>query len=381
MHKAIELTCELIKRPSITPDDQGCQTLLANRLKPLGFYIESMPFADTHNLWAKIGNNNGPNLLFAGHTDVVATGPLSAWHSPPFSPTLTADGMLYGRGAADMKSGLAAMIIATENFLNQHSNFNGSLSFLITSDEEGPATHGTQQVLQELIKKRGENIDYCILGEPSSTESTGDTIKHGRRGSLSGQITIYGKQGHVAYPHLANNPLHQCLNALQQLSTQHWDTASADFPATSLQITRIHGGESQARNVTPAHVYIDFNLRFSNQITDKQIQEQVYNILDTNNLSYNIDWQINGQPFLTTDTSFINKIKDAVTQATRISPQLSTAGGTSDGRFIAPYGISVVELGVPNKTIHQVNECVHSQDIIMLSAIYEAVLEKILAKK
>ncbi|ODN41840.1 succinyl-diaminopimelate desuccinylase [Piscirickettsia litoralis] len=378
MHKAIELTCELIKRESITPNDQGCQELLASRLKKLGFTTESMPFGDTQNLWARKGNST-PLIVFAGHTDVVPTGPLSAWDTPPFNPTLADNGMLYGRGAADMKSGLAAMITATENFLARHPTHPGAIGFLITSDEEGPATHGTQKVLQELAK-RGEKIDYCLLGEPSSSEYSGDTIKHGRRGSLSGQLTIQGKQGHVAYPQLADNPLHQCLNALQQLTSYSWDQETADFPATTLQITRINGGDNKARNVIPGQANIDFNLRFSNQITHEKIQDKIHCILDENYLDYQINWQINGHPFLTKDEYFINTIKKSVESTIGKHPILSTAGGTSDGRFIAPYGISVVELGVPNKSIHQVNECVHTDDIISLTKIYESILAQILIK-
>lgn len=370
MHDVIALTKELINRRSVTPEDAGCQALMAARLAPLGFAIESMVFHDTTNMWARKGNK-GPLLCFAGHTDVVPSGPESNWDTPPFEAT-EKDEYLFGRGAADMKGSLAAMLIATESFIAKHPAHKGSIAFLITSDEEGPFINGTTKVI-DTLEARNEKIDYCIVGEPSSTEMVGDVVKNGRRGSLTGDLVIKGIQGHVAYPHLASNPVHNAAPALAELASTHWDNGNEFFPPTSFQISNIHAGTG-AGNVIPGHLEVCFNFRFSTEVTDQQLIQRVLDILNKHQLEFEINWTFNGQPFLTAEGDLVEATRSAIRSCTGRDTELSTAGGTSDGRFIAPTGAQVVELGPVNATIHKVNECVRMDDLVVLSDIYEAVL-------
>jgi len=370
----VTLACDLISRPSVTPDDAGCQDLLADRLAPLGFMIERLRYGDVDNIWLRRGNR-GPVLTFAGHTDVVPTGPEDRWDSPPFTPTFK-DGYLYGRGAADMKGSLAAMITAIERFLAKHPGHKGSIALLITSDEEGPAVNGTQKVM-ETLEGRNEKIDWCIVGEPSSTEKTGDVVKNGRRGSLTGELTVKGHQGHVAYPHLADNPIHRATPALTELAASVWDEGNAFFPATSFQISNIHAGTG-AGNVIPGELDVMFNFRFSTEQTDQQLRERTDAILQNHNLEYDLNWTLFGQPFLTSEGPLIDATVEAIRDITGMDTQLLTTGGTSDGRYIAPTGTQVVELGPCNATIHQVNECVKADDLDILSNIYEQVLVNLL---
>lgn len=362
----IELACELISRPSVTPEDAGCQELFKERLARLDFVNETMIFEDTTNLWSRRGTN-GPVFCFAGHTDVVPAGNLELWNSPPFEPTIV-NNMLFGRGAADMKGSLAAMLIATERFVTYHPDHQGSIAFLLTSDEEGPFINGTTRVI-DTLEARNEKITYCIVGEPSSSHQIGDVVKNGRRGSISGEIDIIGKQGHVAYPEHVNNPIHLAMPALAELSQTHWDTGNQYFPETSFQLSNIQSGTG-ATNVVPGHLKAWFNLRYSTELTDELIVNKVHEILDKHQLEYTIKWTYNGKPFITEPGTLVESVSKAIIKMTGSAPELSTSGGTSDGRFIAPTGAQVIELGPCNNTIHQVNECVSCEDLRVLTDIY-----------
>ncbi|MBJ7550700.1 succinyl-diaminopimelate desuccinylase [Marinomonas ostreistagni] len=372
----LELALDLISRPSVTPEDAGCQDLMIERLEKIGFKIERMPFGDVKNFYAKRGSD-GPNLCFAGHTDVVPTGPESEWKVSPFKPEII-DGVLFGRGAADMKGSLAAMVTAVENFVAEHPNHNGQISFLITSDEEGPFVDGTTRVVDALMA-REEKVDWCIVGEPSSTKTLGDIIKNGRRGSFSGDLTIYGKQGHVAYPHLAVNPIHLASPALAEFASTKWDDGNDFFPPTSFQVSNIHAGTG-ATNVVPGKLNAQFNFRFSSELTFDDLKGKVTDILDKHELKYDVEWTYNGLPFLTKPGELVDAIVDAVQNTVDITPELSTSGGTSDGRFIAKMGTQVVELGPINATIHQINECVDAESLNQLSLIYQRILTNLMAK-
>lgn len=375
MRDVIELTKNLVARPSVTPEDAGCQTLMQDLLAPLGFINEAMIFDDTTNLWARKGTQ-APVFCFAGHTDVVPTGPVDKWKHDPFLPT-EENGMLYGRGTADMKASLAAMLVATERFVVDHPDHKGSIAFLITSDEEGPFINGTTRVI-DTLEARNEKIDYCIVGEPSSTEVTGDVIKNGRRGSLTANLTVKGIQGHVAYPHLVKNPIHLLAPALAELAQTHWDDGNDFFPATSMQISNITGGTG-ATNVVPGTVNLLFNFRYSTEVTAEQLQEKVYEILNRHELEYDIQWTFNGLPFLTAEGSLVEACVKSIQEVLGITTELSTAGGTSDGRFIAPTGAQVVELGPENATIHKLNECVSIDNVRKLENVYYDILVKLLA--
>lgn len=372
----LQLTCDLIQQPSVTPEDADCQNIMATRLAAIGFQIEWLKFGDVTNLWARKGDQ-GPLFVFAGHTDVVPTGPESNWSTPPFSPTIR-DGMLYGRGAADMKGSLAAMVVACENFIAEHPDHTGSIAFLITSDEEGPAVDGTVKVV-EVLEKRNEKIDWCLVGEPSSTNQVGDVVKNGRRGSLGGLLTIKGVQGHVAYPHLAENPIHKGAPALAELASEVWDQGNRYFPATSFQISNIHSGTG-ASNVIPGDMQVQFNFRFSTELTAEEIQQRTSAILDKHGLQYELEWNLSGKPFLTEAGKLVEASQHAIQQITGLATELSTAGGTSDGRFIAPTGAQVVELGPCNATIHKVDECVAIDDLDQLTAIYTQILTHLLTE-
>ena len=369
----LELAMELIRRRSITPEDAGCQNLLAERLERLGFRVERLRFGEVDNLWARLGDD-APLFAFAGHTDVVPPGPVERWQSPPFEPTLQ-DGCLYGRGAADMKGSIAAMVTACERFLAT-SRPAGSIAFLITSDEEGPAVDGTVKVI-EFLEKRDEKIDWCLVGEPTCAERLGDTLKNGRRGSLGGRLRVFGKQGHIAYPHLAQNPVHAALPALAELCATEWDRGNAFFPPTSFQISNIHAGTG-ATNVIPGELEVSFNFRFSTEVTDAELRRRVESILEAGGFDYALEWTLSGQPFLTPAGRLVDAARAAVGEVTGLEPQLSTSGGTSDGRFIAPTGAEVVELGPLNATIHQIDERVGVQELEQLSAIYERILDRLL---
>lgn len=371
-----QLACELIRRPSVTPDDGDCQELMIARLAALGFHIERLPFEEVTNFWAVRGES-GPIVCFAGHTDVVPSGPLDEWQSPPFEPTLR-EGMLYGRGAADMKGSLAAMIVAVEEFVARHPEHTGRIAFLITSDEEGPARNGTVKVV-DWLEQRHEKIRWCIVGEPSSTEHVGDTVKNGRRGSLGAELTVLGKQGHVAYPHLAANPIHLAAPALAELSAEHWDAGNEFFPATSFQISNIRAGTG-ATNVIPGKLELVFNFRFSTELSEQNLRARTEAILDKHGLKYTLHWALSGQPFLTARGALVDAAKSAIREHTGRETELSTAGGTSDGRFIAPTGAEVLELGPVNASIHQVNECVRLTDLDQLCAIYTSMLEALLVQ-
>lgn len=371
---AIALTKELIEKQSVTPADDGCQPLMAERLSKIGFNCESLPAEEVLNLWATRGND-GPLLVFAGHTDVVPPGPLEHWDSDPFTPT-ERDGFLFGRGAADMKSSLAAMIVATESFVKKHPNHKGRIGFLITADEEGPAVYGTRHVVDTLMA-RGESIDWCLVGEPSSTSLLGDTIKNGRRGSINATLTIKGKQGHVAYPHLADNPMHKAFEVLQQLSALEWDQGNDFFDPTQLQFSNIQSGTG-ATNVIPGELTAIFNLRFSTEISADGIKEKCQAVLDESGVDYEIDWQLSGNPFLTEPGELVDAATKSISDVTGVDTVLSTGGGTSDGRFIAKMGGQIIELGVINESIHQRNEHVLISDIPKLAAIYEGVLTRLL---
>jgi len=374
MSETIELAKALIGRASVTPDDAGCQPLIADRLRVIGFSIESLRFGEVDNLWARRGTAT-PLFVFAGHTDVVPPGPLADWHSDPFTPS-TRDGCLYGRGAADMKSSIAAMVTACERFIGRHAGHRGSIAFLLTSDEEGPSVDGTVRVIEHL-KARGEQIDWCLVGEPSSRNRTGDVIKNGRRGSLNGVLRVHGQQGHVAYPQLADNPVHRAAAALAELVAAEWDAGNAYFPPTTFQISNINAGTG-AENVIPGELKILFNLRFSTESSPESIQSRVLAILDRHGLDYSIDWKISGLPFITPAGELVDAARRAIHSVTGLETELSTSGGTSDGRFIAPTGAQVVELGPLNATIHKTNECVNLADLDTLSSIYERILEQLL---
>ncbi|WP_339671357.1 succinyl-diaminopimelate desuccinylase [Dasania marina] len=373
----LALTYELLSKQSITPEDDGCQDLMVARLAAIGFKVQRLRFGEVDNFWAERGES-GPILCFAGHTDVVPTGPAEQWKFPPFEPTLDDDGMLYARGAADMKGSLAAMVVACERFVAEHPNHTGRIAFLITSDEEGPATNGTVRVMQWL-QENNEKITWCVVGEPSSTHLVGDVIKNGRRGSLGATLTVKGIQGHVAYPHLAQNPIHMAAPALAELSNELWDEGNEFFPATSFQISNINGGTG-ATNVIPGDLTVVFNFRFSTELTDQQLQTRTEAILDKHQLNYDLEWNLSGQAFLTAEGDLVEATVKAVKDANGLDTELSTAGGTSDGRFIAPTGSQVVELGPVNATIHKVNECVKAADLDTLTTMYQGIMENLLAR-
>ena len=373
MSSTLELAKSLISKASVTPDDCGCQTIMIDRLKKIGFEIYPLKFGDVDNFWAVHGKN-GPLFAFAGHTDVVPAGDENAWNTEPFEPTIK-DGSLFGRGAADMKGGLASMVTATEKYIKENPNHNGRIAFLITSDEEGVAINGTVKVM-EYLNESNQKIDYCLLGEPSSTSITGDVIKNGRRGSLNGVVKVNGKQGHVAYPHLANNPIHLVSSALDDLCKQEWDNGNDYFPATSFQISNIHSGDG-VTNVIPGEAEVKFNFRYSTETTKVELQKKVHEILDSHKLNYSIEWSHSGYPFLTPKGELVSACIEAIKKTKGIETELSTSGGTSDGRFIAQEGTQVVELGPVNATIHQVNESVLVQDLDDLSEIYYQVLVSI----
>ncbi len=370
----LELSKALIARASVTPQDLGCQQLLADRLAALGFTIEHLRFGETDNLWARLGDNT-PCFVFAGHTDVVPSGPEADWATPPFTPTIK-DGVLFGRGAADMKSSIAAMITATERLLAGKPELKGSIAFLITSDEEGPANDGTVKVIKTL-QARHEEITWCLVGEPSSTNQVGDVIKNGRRGSLGAKLTVYGQQGHVAYPHLAINPIHIISPALTELCAQTWDNGNKHFPPTTFQISNINAGTG-ATNVIPGEIVVVMNFRFSTEVTDQQLRDLVEDILNRHQLNYDIEWTLSGQAFITEQGELIEATQAAIKEVCQYETELSTAGGTSDGRFIAPTGSQVVELGPVNESIHKINENVNIQELDRLSAIYEKILTNLL---
>lgn len=373
-HKTIELTKALINRRSVTPEDAGCQDLMADILEPLGFTIEDMTFDDTKNIWARKGTED-PVFCFAGHTDVVPSGPEDAWQTPPFEAT-EKDGFIHGRGAADMKGSLAAMLVATENFVKATPNHKGSIAFLITSDEEGPFINGTTRVI-DTLEARNEKITWCLVGEPSSTEELGDIVKNGRRGSLTGNLTVKGIQGHVAYPHLAKNPIHTSAAAFAELANTVWDEGNASFPPTSFQISNINGGTG-AGNVIPGELNVCFNFRFSTEVTDQELIERCTAILDAHKVEYEIKWTFNGQPFLTDSGNLVEATQQAIAHCTGRETTLSTAGGTSDGRFIAPTGAQVIELGPVNATIHKIDECVKMSDLECLTDVYQDILQRLL---
>ncbi|PCD85434.1 Succinyl-diaminopimelate desuccinylase [Vibrio mediterranei] len=372
----LALAKDLISRESVTPEDADCQKVMIERLEKLGFEIEVMVFEDTTNFWARKGSE-APLFAFAGHTDVVPAGPREQWHTPPFEPTII-DGHLHGRGAADMKGSLACMIVAVERFIEQNPNHKGSIAFLITSDEEGPFINGTTRVVDTLME-RNELIDMCIVGEPSSTLAVGDVVKNGRRGSITGDLKVKGIQGHVAYPHLANNPVHQALPALAELAATKWDEGNDFFPPTSFQIPNLHSGTG-ATNVIPGELDVQFNFRFSTELTDEDIKQRVHSTLDLHGLDYELKWTLSGHPFLTDKGNLLDAVVDAVEEVNHKKPELLTTGGTSDGRFIARMGTQVVELGPVNATIHKVNECVNIADLEKLTDMYEKTLFNLLSK-
>jgi succinyl-diaminopimelate desuccinylase len=374
MNNTLELAKSLISQASVTPDDNGCQSIMIERLKKIGFEIHPLKFGDVDNFWATRGNS-GPIFAFAGHTDVVPAGNEDAWNTSPFEPTIKGD-YLYGRGAADMKGGLASMVTATENFVQDNPNHNGTIAFLITSDEEGVAINGTVKVM-DYLDENDTKIDYCLLGEPSSTSITGDVIKNGRRGSLNGVINVNGQQGHVAYPHLAKNPIHFIAPALNDLCLQEWDSGNEYFPATSFQISNFHSGGG-VTNVVPGEAKVMFNFRYSTETTKEELMAKVHEILDNHNIDYTLDWHHSGNPFLTPVGDLVSACVSAIEETKDITPELSTSGGTSDGRFIAQEGTQVVELGPVNATIHQINESILVKDLEDLSSIYTKVLTRIL---
>ena len=374
MTDVLELTKALINRRSVTPEDAGCQDFMKAWLAESGFENETMVFEDTTNLWSRRGND-GPVFCFAGHTDVVPSGPEGAWQTPPFVAT-EKDGNLHGRGAAAMKGSLAAMLAATRQFVADYPDHHGSIAYLITSDEEGPFINGTTRVI-DTLEARNEKITWCVVGEPSSTDVVGDVVKNGRRGSLTGDLVVKGIQGHVAYPHLARNPVHQAAPALDELAQAHWDNGNDFFPPTSFQISNIHGGTG-AGNVIPGELHVCFNFRFSTEVTDKQLIAKVEDILDKHGLQYEIKWTFNGQPFLTDHGDLLTATQKAIASEMDFDTVLSTAGGTSDGRFIAPTGAQVVELGPVNATIHKIDEHVRIKDLYHLERIYYRLLENLL---
>ncbi len=378
MTATLDLAKQLISIPSVTPDDLGCQKIIAERLSKIGFKIEHLRFGEVDNLWARVGTQ-APLFVFAGHTDVVPTGPIEQWSNDPFTPTIVNE-VMTARGTADMKSSIAAMVCACETFLankkdHAAAKMAGSIAFLITSDEEGPAIDGTVKVLQHLAHNN-EKIDWCLVGEPSSTNTVGDVIKNGRRGSFSGDLTIHGVQGHIAYPHLAENPVHLFAGALQDLCNEVWDNGNEFFPPTSFQISNIHGGTG-ASNIIPGDLNVQFNLRFSTEITDQQIKQRIEAILNKHQLKYTINWSLSGQPFLTSGGELVEATKQAIKSVCDIETELSTAGGTSDGRFIAPTGAQVVELGPVNESIHKIDENINIVELEKLTAVYTEILERL----
>jgi succinyl-diaminopimelate desuccinylase len=376
MTATLELARALIARRSLTPDDAGCQEILIERLEKLGFKIERMRFGNIDNFWARRGTTS-PVLVFAGHTDVVPSGPVESWFSPPFEPTIR-DGMLFGRGAADMKTSVAAFITAIEAFVEDHPAHQGSIALLITSDEEGIAVDGTVRVV-EALQARGETLDYCIVGEPTSNKLVGDMIKNGRRGSLSGTLIVKGIQGHIAYPHLVKNPIHMAAPAIAELAATTWDNGNEYFPPTSWQISNMNGGTG-ATNVVPGTVEILFNFRFSTASTEQQLKDKVHAILDKHNLTYDLEWEMSGKPYITPKGSLVEAISRAIEQSYGITPELSTSGGTSDGRFIADICPQVIEFGPLNATIHKLNECVAVADIEPLKLTFQRTMENLLCK-
>jgi succinyl-diaminopimelate desuccinylase len=377
MSDTLSLTEELLRCPSVSPEDHGCLEIIGARLARLGFENHRLPFGPVDNLWSRRGRET-PILCFAGHTDVVPAGPREDWQTDPFEP-VRRDGILYGRGAADMKSGLAAMVTAAERFIARHPDHRGSLAYLLTSDEEGPAVDGTRRVM-EWLEARSERIDWCVVGEPSSLDVLGDTVKIGRRGSLSGRLKVHGIQGHIAYPHLARNPVHEFAPALLELTTRQWDAGNDFFQPTSFQISNLSAGTG-APNVIPGEMQVRLNLRFSTEQTVESLQRTVCEILDRHRVSYTIEWFVSGLPFFTPPGELTDAVSRAVRETVSLNPEYSTSGGTSDGRFIAPTGTRVVEIGVTNATIHKVNECVRIADIDKLSEIYERVMELMLVDR
>ena len=376
MSETLELSKALIARRSLTPDDAGCQDIIIERLEKLGFKIERMRFGNVDNLWARRGTAS-PVLVFAGHTDVVPSGPPESWFSPPFEPTIR-DGLLYGRGAADMKTSVAAFITAIEAFIAKHADHNGSIALLITSDEEGVAVDGTVRVV-EALQARGETLDYCIVGEPTSSKKVGDMIKNGRRGSLNGTLTVKGTQGHIAYPHLVNNPIHMVAPAIAELAATSWDEGNEYFPPTSWQISNMSSGTG-ATNVVPGTAEILFNFRFSTASTQQGLQDKVHEILDKHNVTYDLKWELSGKPYITAKGTLVAAISSAIESAYGITPELSTSGGTSDGRFITDICPQVIEFGPLNATIHKLNECVGVDDIEPLKETYQRTLEILLTE-
>jgi succinyl-diaminopimelate desuccinylase len=374
MPDTLQLAIDLIRRPSVTPEDAGCQRLLADRLAALGFRIEPMRYGDVDNLWARRGTAD-PVFCFAGHTDVVPPGPVERWTSPPFEPTVR-EGRLYGRGAADMKGSLAAMVTATEAFVAERPRHAGSIAFLLTSDEEGPAVDGTVKVV-EALEARGEKLRWCLVGEPTSTARVGDVVKNGRRGSLNGRLTVYGRQGHVAYPHLAENPLHTFAPVLAALVAEEWDRGNAHFPPTTFQVSNLDAGTG-AENVIPGELTALFNFRFSTELDEATIRRRVQALLDRGGFRYGLEWRLSGNPFLTPAGELVEAARAAVHSVQGLEAELSTSGGTSDGRFIAPTGAQVLEVGPLNATIHQVDECVGVADLEALHAIYLDTLRRLL---
>ncbi|EER56661.1 succinyl-diaminopimelate desuccinylase [Neisseria flavescens SK114] len=372
--QSLELAKELISRPSVTPDDQNCQQLLAERLQKIGFAVEELHFGDTKNVWLRRGAQ-APVFCFAGHTDVVPAGPVRKWDSSPFEPT-EREGRLYGRGAADMKTSIACFVTACERFAAENPDHQGSIALLITSDEEGDALDGTTKVV-DVLKARGELIDYCIVGEPTAVDKLGDMLKNGRRGSLSGNLTVKGKQGHIAYPHLAINPVHTFSPALLELTQEVWDEGNEYFPPTSFQISNINGGTG-ATNVIPGELNVKFNFRFSTQSTEEGLKQRVHAILDKHGVQYDLQWSCSGQPFLTQAGKLTDVAREAIAEICGVEAELSTTGGTSDGRFIKAIAKELIELGPSNATIHQINENVRLDDIPKLSAVYEGMLKRLL---
>ncbi len=375
--ETVNLLIDLVRRDSVTPDDKGCQDVLGDRLAAAGFELESMPSGPVSNLWARRGQQ-APLLVFAGHTDVVPTGDINAWSSPPFSADIVDDHVI-GRGAADMKGGVAAMITAVERFVTAYPEHPGSIAVLLTSDEEGPAVEGTRHVI-DVLQQRNESIDYCIVGEPTSAHTLGDVIRHGRRGSLGATLTIHGKQGHVAYPHLADNPVHRAMPMLSELTAIQWDTGNEHFPSTTLQISNLHAGTG-ATNVIPGDLTVEFNLRYSPETTIDAIESRVNQLCRDHHLDYDIAWKDSAHPFITSPGTLTNAVQQAIQESTGLVATLDTGGGTSDGRFIAPTGAQVIEFGPINATIHQIDERVSCKDIDALTQIYESVLIQLLAKR